>query len=209
MRALAAAGLAALTLAFPLSAGAGLHPVIVGEPGGIPLVGHSGDVPDPLGAVTFTVVEKWTGVPYAYLAVTIDFSGCADVGVSSDVVASGEQLDCARHQVTAVTDAQGRVRFTIVGGSHGAARSTGPCATVNIAGYLFPPLVVSAYDLDGVNGVNAIDLSIAAAAVFSGRYQARCDYDGDGILSALDLSQLLRVIHGGGSITSGAASCSP
>jgi hypothetical protein len=187
---------------------AGLNPVIIGEPRGVALVGHHGAA-DPVGQVSFQVVQRFSGVPLVSLPVQLGFGGCGDVRLYSDVVAEGISLDCQNQVATAYTDGQGVARFTLVGGGSGPPIVTGPCATVRVAGYTFPALVVSAFDLDGMNGVSAADGSILAADLFSGQYRARSDFDGDGDVDALDLGFFARALFGGGSPASGSVVCAP
>ena len=210
-------GVAASLLALGLGsvAQAGNHPKIVGEPGGITLVGHTGVVPDPLGTMTFTVVDYFIGDPYVGGVVTLDFTHCGDVKIYSDVVADGLYLDCRWPWVSAVTDIQGRVRFTVVGAGTGGTTNAGPCAKVTVDGRgsdpagPFAPLTVSAFDLDGAGGVNGLDISIAAGDLFSHQYRARSDFDFDGDVDGIDLGILYRAMLSGGSSASGAVACTP
>lgn len=198
------AWLLGLALTSTSPARAGLHPRIVDEPRGIALVGHDG-TPDPAGAVVFTVVDRFTGVPLSNVPVQISFANCADVRLASNVVAADVILDCGFRAATVFTNASGQARFVVVGEVSGAGDSGGPCASVNVVGYLFDPLVVSAFDLDGVQGVNGLDLSHLAGDLFSGRYHSLTDYDGDGDNDAIDLGRFARVLIGGGSVQSGVA----
>lgn len=186
---------------------AGLHPAIPQEPRGITLVGRTTG-PDPLGLVTFTVVDKWNGMALAGLTVWLDFSACGDVRVYSDAVGEGVRLTCATPIAAAETDAQGRVRFIVMGSGASGAASIGPCAAVYVAGQRFAPLIVSTFDLDGVGGVSAIDLSILGGDLVSGQYRSRSDYNSDGRLNANDLGLFGQALFGGGSVFSGTA-CAP
>jgi hypothetical protein len=164
----------------------------------IPVVGVSaGGVPDALG--TFTVIVRdVTGNPVPPGAtVTIDLSGCGEINLCPSCCS----VSCGPPQVAfAITDLMGRATFDLVG-----ARSTsGPvaspgCAAIWVDGTRVAIRSVAAYDLNGVGGVNSIDLSIAAADCFAGTNLPRSDYDGDGDVDALDLSLFVRVLFGGGS----------
>jgi hypothetical protein len=76
-------------------------------------------------------------------------------------------------------------------------------------GVILGSLAVSTYDQDGVNGVNAFDLSIAYSDTVSGEYRARSDFDFDGDVDGLDIGRLYRAVLAGGSVSSGAANCGP
>jgi hypothetical protein len=142
--------------------------------------------------------------------VVLDFSSCTDFVLSTDVVASDLHLDCARKTVWGTADVTGTVRFVVVGsGINGASEAAPACVRAYADGISLRAPITTAFDLDGVNGVNARDLSIAAADFYSGVYHARCDYDGDGAVTALDLCRMARVFYAGGSITSGGANCGP
>jgi hypothetical protein len=66
---------------------------------------------------------------------------------------------------------------------------------------------VASFDLDGVSGVGAGDLSAWLQDFASGGDWARSDYDGDGRIGAADLSAWLTVFAAAGSVQSCAASC--
>jgi hypothetical protein len=169
-------------------------------PSGISLVGH-GAVPDPLGVVTY-VIRGSDGNPYPGGVVTLNFTNCGDVRLATEVT-PGILVDCARRTVSGVANAAGVVTFTIVGNAVGAVASASPCLSVTADGVPLRSPVVSAFDLDGVNGVTALDLSIAAGDLYSGQYRARADYNADGRLDGLDLCQLARVFFREGSTASG------
>lgn len=189
-------------------AGNGVDIHLSTQPSGLVLVGHAG-APDPIGTVTYVMIDI-SGTPLPFRHVTIDFSGCQDVTICSDVVDAGLEVQCATRRVVGITDAYGRVTFTVVGrGLGNSPRTLGPCAIVDLEGHRLSDLRVSAYDLDGINGVNAIDLSLFAADLFSGPYRPRSDYDFDGDVDSIDLGRFARALFGGGSSSSGVAACSP
>src|SRR5207247_1890473 len=88
----------------------------------------------------------------------------------------------AARTVWTVTDAAGTATFSIVGGgTGGTAGLVTRCASVTVDGVPLPSPIVSVFDLDGRNGVDAMDLCIFAADLFSGQYCQRGGHeDGDG-----------------------------
>jgi hypothetical protein len=179
------------------------------KPPGLRLVGYAGATADPLGSATF-VIRKLSNVPMAGADVVIDFSACSDVRLSADALEPGFILDCDHRIIRGLTDAFGQITFRIVGAGNGAPpRALPACAAIYANGVLFPSLVASTFDLDGKNGVNVSDLSIAAGDLYSGSNRARSDFDFDGDVDGMDLGLLYRVMLRGGSSSSGAANCGP
>jgi hypothetical protein len=177
-------------------------------PAGISLVGQAG-APDPVGTVTY-VIRDLTQNPYPGATVMLNFSACSDVRLASDVVAPGTIVNCAYSTVTGITDMTGTVTFRIVGsGIPGSARTLPACLSATADGVPLQPSIVSAFDLDGVNGVNCRDASVLAGDLFSGQYRGRSDFNSDGKVDALDLGLFARAMFGGGSTSSGHASCGP
>jgi hypothetical protein len=169
----------------------------------ISLVGLNGSA-DPVGAVTY-VVRDLAGIPVPGSSVMLNFSNCTDVRIDADPDPN-VTVNCAARTIWAVTDYSGSVTIRIVGsGVDGASRTLPTCASVTVDGVPLPSPVVSAFDLDGRNGVNGMDLSLFGADLVSGQYRPRCDYDGDGDVDGLDLGLLGRALTGGGSVSSGTA----
>jgi len=175
-------------------------------PARLNLVGVSSGLPDPLGTAVL-VVRRFTS-PVPSCPVVLDFSECSDVRLSSDGLPAGQTLDCTTHQIRAFTDLEGRVTFDLVGASVGAPRTLPSCLKIYANGMPLHPPIVSTFDLDGRNGVDPLDLSIAFGDMNSGSYRPRSDYDGDGDVDPLDLSMMVGAMNGGGSTTSGAF-CAP
>jgi hypothetical protein len=165
------------------------------------LVGKTAGVPDPRGAATWVIRRFTTPVPYAN--VWLDFSGCSDLRLSGDGLPPGQTLDCSGRIVSGVTDMSGTVTFDLVGAGAGAAGTLPGCLKVYANGMPLTSPVVSAFDLDGRNGVDLLDLSVAYGDVVSGQYRPRSDYDANGRVDLLDLSNLLGVMRDGASSNSG------
>ncbi|HET9328354.1 MAG TPA: hypothetical protein VFQ05_16430 [Candidatus Eisenbacteria bacterium] len=171
-------------------------------PPGITVVGGTSGTADPLGSATF-VLRDAADNPLLFQEVVLDFSACSDVRLSPDMADPGIVVDCANKTVRGVTDLNGSVTFRAVGSASGPPRSISKCLAVRILGAPFFWLSVSADDLNGSNGVNLMDVSMAVADVHSGHYRARSDYDFDGQLDLIDISVLLRAVYAGGSTVSG------
>ena len=172
----------------------------------IHLVGTSSGVPDPLGAAVFVITRFGNPVPNSWVA--LDFSDCSDVRLSSDGLPDGQIMDCSNHVVRGLTGPDGRVTFNLVGASAGSARTLPTCLKANADGIPLSSPIVSTFDLDGRNGLNALDLSVAFGDINSGEYRPRSDYDADNDVDSLDLSVLAAAMFAGGSVTSGTA-CTP
>ena len=172
-------------------------------PSQIRLVGSAQGTPDVLGTATYVIRRH--GDPHPGCAVFIDFSQCPDVRLASDVLFPGVVVNCSSRHVYGVTDVDGVVTFRIVANGSGSGSASLACAQVWADGVPFPPLAVTAFDLDGQHGVDARDISILAASVFSGIYRPRGDYDGDGDTDPVDLGALYGTVVRGGSTASGTA----
>jgi hypothetical protein len=127
--------------------------------------------------------------------VTIDFSGCTDMRLSADPHDPQAIVNCAAQTVSKFTDAQGIVRFRVVGGSVGVPGTPGSprnSAHVYGDGTLEASPEVAIYDLTNFDGLGAADLSAWLADFFDGFDPERCDYDGSGAMGANDLSFWLK-----------------
>ena len=175
------------------------------SPPGVSLVGHSG-APDPAGSVTY-VIRDLARNPVPGSLVYLDFSACPELRLATDAVAPGFFLNCASNSIYGVTNMSGEVTFRIVGSRLSAVQPE-PCLRAHADGMPLPAPKVSVFDLDGVNGVNSLDLTILAADLFSGQYRQRSDHDFDGDVDPMDLCVFARVLFGGGSVSSGVA-CQP
>lgn len=193
----------------PLLLSAGLFaPAIAGDkpfppnstlPKGVTLVGTRDGVPDPLGATVFLIRSLLHPLPN--VTVTLDFANCPDVRLG-DMTAPDTWFNCGAKTISKLTDGTGTVTFIVVGSTDGASRPLSECVRVFADGVAFPALIASSYDLNAAGGVNGLDLSIAAGDVFSGQYRGRSDFDFDGDLDMIDVSQMARAMFAGGSATS-------
>lgn len=188
------------------SANAGVSPTRSTFPSHVNYAGWNGIASDPAG--TFTVVVRDDGGnPVAGCPVTLDFPPL-DIRVAAWQPDPILVTSCADRTITLKTDAAGRVSVAVVGGGKAGFGSTGPLwATLSAGGIPLGPVSCSVFDLDGVGGVGANDLSLWLTDNGRGRHPGRCDYDGDGWVTANDLSLLIGVIGGGGSTWSAASYC--
>lgn len=176
-------------------------------PACIKLVGGDGTNASALG--TFTVIHRdLANNPIAGAQIVVDVSNAPDLRLCAQQVAPGVVMDCANGRATAITDANGVVTFTLLGGSVGGSGATllnG--GRIYADGMLIGTPTVSAYDLDGQSGVGANDLSAWLTDFGIGNPYGRSDYDCSGGLGANDLSFWLSAFGAGTQLVSCATSC--
>jgi len=175
----------------------------------IRLVGSSGGVGDEAAGRLTIVVRNLANNPIDHGQISIDFSNCPDVVLCTDQLDPGALVYCPGNTVRKQTDNLGEVTFTILGGSTGAsgAASRGPAGRIYCNGVLIGTPSVAVYDLDGVSGLGAADLTAWLTDFASGIPWSRSDYDGSGDIGANDLADWLAEFASGASLESGAASC--
>ncbi|NOT32635.1 MAG: hypothetical protein HOP12_00520 [Candidatus Eisenbacteria bacterium] len=175
---------------------------------GLVLGASSGGVIDALVEKVIQLRRATTGTPCPFASVSIDFSECGEQGVQfcSDPLWGAPGTFASGATIVFSADANSEVRIRVAGHASAspAAATLPPCAQVYVDGAVAGRLIISTLDLDGHNGVDAVDLSRFLAQRFSS-YGSRCDYNADGQLDARDLSILLRARFAGGSVQS----CSP
>ena len=121
----------------------------------------------------------------------------------------GVQVDCAGRRAWAITDAAGRARFTLLGGSNGAGGATTILSGAQIYadGVLIGGPRASAFDLDGAAGVGGSDLSVFIEDFASGQPWQRSDFDGSGSIGGADLAVWLSAFSSGTQVVSCASTC--
>lgn len=185
------------TLVACSAASATAAPVSVPSPGNstipsfIMLVGQNGaGVADPAGDFTVTVRDIANN-PVPGTLVTLDFANAPGLFVCIDPGQPGVSVSCATGHpvVTKVTDAEGKVTMTLIGGSD-PLRSAPALQSVAIfdAIQLLGNVRLAALDLDGSGGVGANDLAFWLGDFASSAQPSRADYDGSGVVGANDLS---------------------
>jgi hypothetical protein len=179
-------------------------------PAMIALVGATNGVPaDAKGAFEVTIRDLANN-PVAGAPVIVDLSNLPELHLCADPLDPDAIVDCAMKRVTKHTDALGRVRFTLLGGSVSdpPVRSPHGSGRIHWGGVmLIGAPTVAAYDLDGANGVGVNDLSLWLEDFGTGLDIGRGDYDGSGHLGVNDLSLWLGVFGSNACLESCAAAC--
>lgn len=163
------------------------------------LVGHCAGVPDPTFSFLLTLRDA-AGLPVRGLPVAIAIEPGSGIGVCENQPAA-ERVEVAGSWVRVwnTTDYWGRAMFRIVGGR--PSPSLSPGAFVHYCGANRHLVHVAAVDLDG-GGVCGTDLScwiedFGRTLDVVPQHLPEADYDGDGRVTAADLSIWLAV-HGRG-----------
>ena len=178
-------------------------------PACISLVGTSGAVPA-AGAGEFEcVIRDLASNPVSGASVVIDLSNCLDLAICADQLDPDVTVNCLAKTVRKFADAAGAVRFTILGGSNGAGQASTLLRGGRIFanGWLLAFPTVSAFDLDGLSGIGANDLSAWLTDFGSGQNYGRSDYDCSDGVGANDLSLWLTVFGSGTMTASCGTSC--
>ena len=154
------------------------------------------------------VVRDLANNPVTNASVVVDLSAIPEVALATDQLDPGVLVDCGAATVRRVTDVNGRVVFSIVGGG----RAGIPASALIGAGKIFAngtqlaSPTVSAFDLDGQQGLGAGDLAQFLNDFASGVNFGRSDFDCSNSVGAGDLAQWLRAFSSGTQIVS-APSC--
>ena len=175
-------------------------------PACIRLVGSNGTTASASGE--FTVVARdLANNPIPFAIVTVDLSNASDIRLCSDQLDADLTMDCAGPRASKFTDANGVVRFTLLGASDGPAMSLLNAGRIYLMGWLVGSPTVSAFDLDGASGLGANDLSQWLTDFGSGSPYGRSDYDCSGSVGANDLALWFAAFGSGTQAVSCAASC--
>jgi hypothetical protein len=182
----------------------------------IHLVGANGagTVVDPVGTYT-VIIKDLANNPVQNSSVVVDFSLCGTFDTNMGTVQNhpGVTLDCPTKTVRGLTDATGTFSFRVRGAAHNTGNLAGnntPCGRVFADGVIMKAtagiggatnlgtngIIVSTYNENGAadnSGFTALDLSAFAGDFFSANYYTRSDFNGDGIKSPLDLSNMAGV----------------
>ena len=159
-------------------------------PACVMLVGHEGTEASFLGRFE-VIVRDLANNPIGGEPVTFQMPGAPDLFIGGEQFDPAVVVDCAQKRVTKITDAAGRVQFSVVGWSNGVGgpvslSHVGRISSANL-GLLGIPSV-AAFDLDGSGGVGANDLSVWLEDFVLGQPVGRSDYDCSGTVGANDLS---------------------
>lgn len=176
----------------------------------IPLVGFHAITASPLGEILITIRDAQSQ-PLEGEPVVLDFALATGLFIAGQQLDPDVETDCIAKTVTKLTDANGKVRFRVIGGGDGNFTSQSTLGVGRIFvpnganGGLFHSSHVQAFDLDGRDGVGANDLSLWLSdfANFPS-IATRSDYDCSASVGANDLSIWLDAY--GGASTGGVPS---
>jgi len=193
------------------SAGAEFPPSNTIVPPCIPLVGTSGNVPDH-GAGSFQVIVRdLANNPVVGARVYVDLSGCPDLHMCADQLDPTLNVDCANMVVSKLSGAAGIAEFTLLGGSNGSGNAVEllGAGKVFVNGVLLGFPTVSAFDLDGRNGVGINDLSVWLTdfGTVGNPPFGRSDFDCSGSVGVNDLSLWLTAFGSGAQVQSCGGTC--
>jgi hypothetical protein len=175
-------------------------------PSCISLVGWNNGSASPRG--TFEVVVRdLANNPVVGATVKVDLSNAPDLHLCAQQLEPGVIMDCPTGSASMTTDSNGRAVFTLLGGSTGFASTLLNGGRIYANGTLIASPTVSAYDLDGANGVGANDLSRWLTDFGSGAPYGRSDFDCSNSVGANDFSLWLSEFGSSASAFSCAASC--
>ena len=177
----------------------------------ISLVGTRAGAADQAAGAFQVIVKNLANNPIAGAHVVIDLSNCLDLHLCSDQLDPTMDIDCAAKRVGKLTDALGKVTFTLLGGSNGSGNATNLLGAGKIFedGTLIGSPTVSAFDLDGANGVGINDASVWLTDFGTPGNPpfGRSDFDCNGSVGINDFSVWLSVYGTGAQVASCAASC--
>lgn len=166
-------------------------------PNHIVLVGRGAAGPDSVNGHVYCVIRDLANNPIPGAVVTFDFSAFSDLRIAADQHDPRVTVNCAQRSVSGVSDANGRVDFTILGACTGGPPSPPRSLRIYADGVLLGSPTVAVLERDGFPGLTLTDLSIWAADWFSGLELERANFDGDSSVSPLDLSFWGRAWFGG------------
>lgn len=186
---------------------AGAQPANSTVPAAIHLVGRTGGTADASGQF-HVVFRDLVNNPVPDAPIVVDFFGAPDFELCPEGGLPGNVVNVTSRTVTALTNAQGRADFVIVGHSRGSAQTLRGTVKIFAAGQLLTNttpgagMICAAPDLDGQAGFGANDISLLLTDIGSGQPWQRSDFDGSGALGANDIAVLLSWIGGAGSTQS-------
>ena len=175
------------------------------------LVGTAGGLPAHAFGRFQVVVRDAANNPCSGARVTVDLSGCPDLHLCADQLDPAVVVNCGAKTATSLSAADGTVNFTLLGGSNGTGNAVTLLGGARIYqnGSLIAGPTVSAFDLDGVNGVGINDLSVWLTdfGTFGNPAFGRSDFDCSGTVGINDFSVWLTAYGRGDQIQSCGATC--
>ena len=180
-------------------------------PSCISLVGTSGRVPAHAAGAFQVEVRDLANRPIVGAHVVIELSGCPDLHFCADQLDPAMDVDCANKRIGKYTDQNGAVGFTLLGGSDGSGHAIELLGGGKVFedGTLIGTPTVSAFDLDGANGVGINDLSVWLTdfGTVGNPAFGRSDFDCSGNVGINDLSVWFTAFGSGAQIQSCGATC--
>ena len=121
----------------------------------------------------------------------------------------GVTANCGTHAVSATTDAFGVATLVVQGGGKSPAgiKHLAGAGKIYADGVLLGSLNVGFWDLNGLAGVDPLDLSQLGGDIFSAVNPDRANYNNDAAVDGLDLSLWGGVFFSGRSNQSAASYC--
>lgn len=175
-------------------------------PACITLVGSNGSTASPAGRFE-VIMRDLANNPIPNAHIVVDLANAPDLHLCAQQLANGVVADCPNNRASAITDANGRAVFTLMGSALAGPGSGLHNGRIYADGVLLGSPTVSAFDLDGVSGVGANDFSLWFGDFVAGATFGRADYDCSGAIGANDLSIWLGEFGSAASALSCAASC--
>ncbi|HTK30854.1 MAG TPA: hypothetical protein VL332_02745 [Candidatus Saccharimonadaceae bacterium] len=179
------------------------------SPGFIRLVGGTPSGPDVTDGLFTVIVRTSGGATIDGSRVTVSICEAGDLRISQNQQNAAYTVNCAGGTVSALTDNQGQVDFTILGASTGQFVGSSVRGTVKIFAddpvthqnvLISDPssvtgLICSTPDEDGNGGLTASDLSTASHDF--GLPWQRSDFNGDGVVDSADEDVLAGILFAG------------
>jgi hypothetical protein len=163
-----------------------------------------------LGALVSVTVRDLAANPIPNSSVVLDFTNAlSDTRIGDTQPYASLATNCSTHGISAIADGSGVATFAVQGGGYavaGAAHGAGACR-VYADGVLIGTINVGTYDMNGSNGVDALDLSRLGNDVLGGTNPDRGDFDNSGATDGLDISIWAAVFFSGRSDQSAATYC--
>ncbi len=185
------------------------NPVTSSIPHAIALVGVDADgTPSPLGEFT-VVIRDLAQNPLLGVHVRVSFAGVTDASFCSTQPDPQVEVDCAGHEVSKFTDANGRASFTLAGHATGtySDSETGCTARFYWDQTFLGTAVVMAYDMDGSGDLGGGDMSTFLDQFSAGAGSLVCDFDGNHAIGGADLALWLSEFASDQQTQSGGSTC--
>jgi len=175
-------------------------------PACIRLVASNGAAPASAFGQFEVLIRDLANNPMPDVSVVIDLSWIPELALATDQLDPDVVLNCGFGTVGKISDVNGRVVFCIVGGGRAGVPPSALLGAGRIYanGTLIATPTVSAFDLDGLHGLGAGDLTQFLNDFSTGVNYGRSDYDCSDYLGAGDLVIWLTAFSSGTQVVSAA-----